>query len=155
MQSTYTGQPWKRGDMEASASLCYGEDGELYENLGRGSKPLMVRGDGTCVGHGDQVFFLWNPLCLAVGSFRRSDDATHVEGTFQTQSEEGGSQASYLHRMAGNGFRPHREDWAPQAHRVFVYMLFFDSLLRDDDGKVVGGVCNGAPFLFTHDLRTR
>ena len=155
-QSTYTGQPSGRGDGESYASLGYGEADVQFKDLrSRSSKPLIVREDGTCVGRGDLVLRLWNPVVLAVGAFRRSDDATHVEGLIQTKSEEAGPAYSYLHRKAGNGFRPHHEDWTPQVHRVFIYILFFDSLIRDGSGKVVGGVINGNNFLFAHDTRAR
>ena len=153
-QSTYTAQPRKRGDLESYASLCYGEALVQYRNLRRNSsRPLIVLGDGTCVGRGTSVLDLWKPLVIPVGAFRRSDDGTHVEGMFQTQSQEAGTEYSYLHRMAANGFRPHHAERAPQVHRVFVYILFFDQLLENSDGKVVGGYINGTQFMFTHDLR--
>ena len=152
--STYTGQPHTRGDKESYGSLGYGESNILFKNLSPGSsKPTIVQGNGRCVGPGDRVLALWRPLILHVGAFRRSDDATNVEGAFQKRSQTMGPQHSYLHRRAANGFRPHRPQRPPLAHRVFVYMLFFDSLVENEDNKVVGGIINGAPFLFTHDTR--
>jgi hypothetical protein len=95
-----------------------------------------------------------DPLILTVAAFTRPDDATHAECGIHKVNQSIGPPETVLHRLAGNGFRPYKEGKPPQVHRVFVYIVFFDSLLSPNQHDVVtGGRANGCNFHFTHDER--